>query len=130
MIGKFIIWILQKIYIRRIRKLFGKQRIVAVRGLLANYATTENKEEAYKNRALYVKELKSLDIITEEFATETLKVMNSISSHMSIHNEVYLLHLLVVTSLRDSFDMRQTKHKENFDEMMSNLDYLIFNFKI
>ena len=130
MLAKFIIWIIQKIYIGRIRKLIGKDRIIAVKGLLSNFASTENVPDSQRNRRTYLKEFKKLDILTEDFENDVKKVLKSISSHTSIHNDVYLLLLFIRTCRKDTYDLRKTQSKEHFDEMISNVDYLVFNYKL
>lgn len=130
MLAKFIIWIIQKIYISRIRKLIGKDRIIAVQGLLSNFTSTENVPNSQRNRRTYLKEFKKLGILTEDFENDVKKVLKSISSHTNIHNDVYLLLIFVRTCRKDNYDLRKTQSKENFDEMVSNVDYLVFNYKL
>tara|TARA_R110000765_G_scaffold409013_1_gene507046 strand:- start:99 stop:491 length:393 start_codon:yes stop_codon:yes gene_type:complete len=130
MLGKFIIWIIQKIYVGKVRRLFNKDRIIAVQGLLKNYNSTYHLHESKKNRATYLKEFKKLGILTEDFENEVKKVLNSISTHTNIHNDVYLLLIFIRTCRKDTYDLRKTQSKEHFDEMISNVDYLVFNYKL
>jgi hypothetical protein len=129
MIARFIIWIIQKIYTRKLRKAFGSERLVAVHGLLNNYSCMEQHKKT-KNRATYIKEFKSIGIISEEFLNELIEIHSSMSSHLHITDEVYLAIIFIRTCLKDSFDLRKPDNQKTLDKLVSDLDYLVFNYKL
>lgn len=132
MLAKFTIWIIQKILIGKLRRTFGKDNLVAIKGLLNNYSSVEyNRPTHNRNRPTYVKEFKKI-FNNEEFLKSIKKLMNQ-SQYLTVCEDIYLASIFINRLIIDEdnvVDFRKKKYQNLFDETISHLDYLVFNYKL
>jgi hypothetical protein len=130
MLIRIIVWIIQTILIRKLRKVFGKDNLVAIKSLLNNYSCTENSMLTHKrNRPTYIKEFRKIGLNEDEFISELYKLEKK-SKYLTICEDIYLATLFIKRCLVENLDMRIKKNQELFDETISHLDYLVFNYKL